>query len=92
VDEQPVEQVEGPTPSTWTTCWTGCGVLAGAAVVGLIAFLIADTATPCDCEGDPDRSFAESMSALPIGLGAAFLTLCVVVGVLAFKQSRENRP
>ena len=49
-----------------------------AAVVGLVTWLIVDAATPCDCEGEPDDAWVESMSAVP----PAFVTGLVILVLL----------
>ncbi|GAB3834985.1 hypothetical protein [Kribbella italica] len=60
----------------------GCFATIGAAIVGLVTWLIVDHYTPCYCEGDSDAAWFESMDSTPYGLLAFVATLALVAFVV----------
>jgi hypothetical protein len=55
----------------------GCLALVVAAVVGFVTWLIVDAATPCNCDGEPDDAWVESMNAVPPAFVVGLVTLVI---------------
>ncbi|MFF0340233.1 hypothetical protein [Kribbella sp. NPDC004875] len=64
----------------------GCFVPIGAAVVGFVTWVVVDHFTPCDCDGEPDAEFYDSMAAFPFGLLAFAVTLALFIVVLTRRR------
>lgn len=65
----------------------GCVAPLAATFVGIVVWRIVDNATPCDCPGEPDAAWVESMNAVPFGLLAFLLTLIPLVIILRRRRS-----
>ncbi|MGC4943251.1 hypothetical protein [Kribbella sp. DT2] len=77
------ESTAGKPGSSAGSCLSiGCFAAIGAAIVGLVTWLIIDHYTPCDCDGEPDAAWVESMESTPFGLLAFVATLALVAFVV----------
>jgi hypothetical protein len=65
----------------------GCLSLVVAVLVGFVTWLIIDAATPCNCDGEPDDAWVESMSAVP----PAFVVGLIILILFLIRGSRSNK-
>jgi hypothetical protein len=63
----------------------GCFAPLVAAVVGIVVWRIVDSATPCNCPGEPDDAWVESMNATPYGI-LAFLATLIPLAILLLRR------
>jgi hypothetical protein len=61
-----------------------------AVLVGFVTWLIVDAATPCDCEGEPDDAWVESMNAVPPAFVVGLITLILLI-VLGSRSEKRRR-
>jgi len=83
--------VDATPDSQGGSCFgVACLSLVVAGLAGFVTWLIVDAATPCDCEGEPDDAWVESMNAVPPAFVVGLITLILLLIVLRSRSDKRR--